>query len=288
MNRFPALSRAIRTLFPPEVADLFVPLTYLGDPTILLLVVAGVYWRTADRGWSAALLPVALGGLALSSGLKGHFALARPPVEYHRIAVGGLAFPSGHALGSTVVYAATALAVDFGTRTRRFAAAGLVVGAVALSRVVLGVHYLGDVVAGIAVGLAYVALVARLTRQDVRSAQHDARPAYWAALLLAAGAAVGGHGVVLLGAAAGGLVGWTAVPVADRQRLDLPSYSVVLAGLLAVLGLRLASHFAPPRPLLRAGLHAVAAFGIVALPTVEWSRLARAWRRLGQRGERPE
>jgi membrane-associated phospholipid phosphatase len=277
MNRFPALSRAIRTLFPPEVADLFVPLTYLGDPTILLLVAAGVYWRTADRGWSAALLPVALGGLALGSGLKGHFALARPPVEHHRIAVGGLAFPSGHALGSAVVYAAAALAVDFGTRARRFAAAGLVVGAVALSRVILGVHYLGDVVAGVAVGVAYVAVVAALARRD-------AGPAYWAALLLAAGAAVGGHGAALLGAAAGGVAGRNAVPAADRRRLDVPPYPVVLAGLLAVLGLRLASHFAPPRPLLRAGLHAVAAFGIVALPTVEWSGLARTGRRRGQRG----
>ena len=66
----------------------------------------------------------------------------------------GFGFPSGHALAATVVYGGLALLV--GGR-RAYAGAAAVVAVVSLSRVVLRVHYLVDVVVGIAVGSVFLA-----------------------------------------------------------------------------------------------------------------------------------
>ena len=94
----------------------------------------------------------------------------------------GWSFPSGHAFGAMVFYGLLVAFAWVSTerRTRRVAAvvAGvLVVGAVGLSRVALGVHYLSDVVAGWAVGVAWLALSqwgvdavrARLARRSTRA-----------------------------------------------------------------------------------------------------------------------
>ncbi|MFC7176849.1 phosphatase PAP2 family protein [Halosegnis marinus] len=71
----------------------------------------------------------------------------------------GFTLPSGHATGSAAVYGAAALAFEVGRRRVRYAAAALVVVAVALSRVVIGVHYLTDVLVGVALGGGYLAVV---------------------------------------------------------------------------------------------------------------------------------
>jgi len=65
----------------------------------------------------------------------------------------GPGFPSGHALGTTMVWGGVALILDQGTRRARAAVAGTVVALVSLSRLVLGVHYAVDVVVGVALGL---------------------------------------------------------------------------------------------------------------------------------------
>jgi membrane-associated phospholipid phosphatase len=69
-------------------------------------------------------------------------------------------FPSGHATMSTLVYGGLALVhrrhvPSEGTVAAALAA--LVVLAVSLSRVVLGVHYLGDVLVGLLVGAVALA-----------------------------------------------------------------------------------------------------------------------------------
>ena len=70
----------------------------------------------------------------------------------------GFSFPSGHTAASAAVYAAIALAVGRG-RNRRTKAipagvAGGITVAVATSRVLLRVHWLTDVIAGVALGRA--------------------------------------------------------------------------------------------------------------------------------------
>jgi membrane-associated phospholipid phosphatase len=74
----------------------------------------------------------------------------------------GSSFPSGHAATSAAAYAAMALVIGLGCSPRtRAAIAGVGAGiaaAVATTRVLLGVHWLTDVMAGLAVGWAWFAV----------------------------------------------------------------------------------------------------------------------------------
>lgn len=76
----------------------------------------------------------------------------------------GPAFPSGHSANSAAFYATAALLIGrWRPRTARAVLAGLAVGiavAVAASRVLLDVHWLTDVVAGLALGWAWFAVCA--------------------------------------------------------------------------------------------------------------------------------
>jgi len=156
-------------------------LTQLGDTWFLLLAVGALYWR-ARAGRAPALtatplrdclllLALVVGAYAAAVALKSVFALPRPagagtavlpawlppataPVYESMVTADGYGFPSGHATAATAVYGGAAVLLRVGTRRLRYAAAGAVVTVVCLSRVVIGVHYLVDVAAGVLLGLA--------------------------------------------------------------------------------------------------------------------------------------
>ena len=168
---------------PTVVVVLAALLTQLGDVWFTFLLLGSVYWfgralpgpLSFDRARGAFLLALGVGASALTTTLKEWLAFPRPPAAgeavgtdlvpallreaYVAAATGtGYGFPSGHALGAIVVYGGLALAVD--TR-RAYAAAVAVVPMVALTRVVLGVHYAVDILVGLAVGGAYLVAVWR-------------------------------------------------------------------------------------------------------------------------------
>jgi len=150
--------RTVQEVLPPSVVDLLAVVTHLGDPILLgFLVLAFYYARRDETG--RFVFGVALGAVALTTGLKGAIARPRPPAELRAVAESGYGLPSGHALGSTVVLFALAEYLDVGRRRTRYAAAAVVVTVVAVSRVGIGVHFPVDVVAGVAVGGVYLALV---------------------------------------------------------------------------------------------------------------------------------
>jgi membrane-associated phospholipid phosphatase len=85
--------------------------------------------------------------------------VANPDVasEAAKATAGGPGLPSGHAQISTTIWGMMALAL----RSRPFwGVASLVVVLVGLSRIVLGVHYLSDVLLGLALGAVFVTLSA--------------------------------------------------------------------------------------------------------------------------------
>ena len=133
----------------------FVPLLCVGVALGLWL-----WWR----GWhfAFAIAPVVsllLAGLG-SAVAKAVVGRARPPISVHETHVSSPAFPSGHATDAAGFFLAAAfvLAITVAHHRRTqlvFTAIGILfAGLVGLSRLVLAVHWLSDVVAGWALGIA--------------------------------------------------------------------------------------------------------------------------------------
>ena len=152
------------TEFTTGVLDV---VTDLGKPATIavLAVVLAVEeaMRTRNRWVAPFLLLVVAGNGILTTTIKHLADRVRP--ELNPVAETlGPSFPSGHSSWSAAFFAAAALllARGRGRRTRSVlagTAAGLAV-AIAASRVLLGVHWLSDVIAGLALGWAWFAACA--------------------------------------------------------------------------------------------------------------------------------
>jgi undecaprenyl-diphosphatase len=87
----------------------------------------------------------------------------RPPAALWIGHFGGAGFPSGHATQGVAFYGMLAVLLSIGlslrARTFLWAGAGLVAIAIGASRIYLGAHWLSDVLAGYALGAAWVAVL---------------------------------------------------------------------------------------------------------------------------------
>jgi membrane-associated phospholipid phosphatase len=149
------------TTFTHDVLEAF---TNLGKPgvvaamAVVLAVVETI--RTRSR-WVAPFLLIVVGGNGLiTTTIKQLDDRVRPTIDPIASTLGP-SFPSGHSSWSAAFFAAAALLLSRGRSRRvRIALSGLAAGlavAVAASRVLLGVHWLTDVLAGLAVGWAWFA-----------------------------------------------------------------------------------------------------------------------------------
>jgi membrane-associated phospholipid phosphatase len=141
--------------------------TQLGSSWVALPAALLVGWYGYQR-WASFnalgfMAAVVIGHIAISNLLKILVERDRPPVE-HLVGTLSSSFPSTHSGTAVAVWAAAALVVgaDRGQvqRAALGVSAAIVAGAVAASRALLGVHWLTDVVAGFAIGLAWFILVA--------------------------------------------------------------------------------------------------------------------------------
>jgi undecaprenyl-diphosphatase len=120
-------------------------------------------WRRQPRlALFAAVTP--LGSSELNGLAKSIVGRPRPLLPHPVAHAGGFSFPSGHAQTATVAALVLLVVLRSGLngRGRRTAvgAAALWVLGVGFSRVALGVHYVSDVLAGYALGIACVVVVA--------------------------------------------------------------------------------------------------------------------------------
>jgi membrane-associated phospholipid phosphatase len=136
--------------------------TSLGDTRVIVvlgIVVAVVEYARRPSNWILPFLVLVIGGnVLLTNGIKDLLDRVRP--EFNPIAETlGPSFPSGHAAGAAAFFGAVALLMSRGRTPHQRAlvfgvAAGIAAG-VACSRVMLGVHWLSDVVAGVLFGWAW-------------------------------------------------------------------------------------------------------------------------------------
>lgn len=138
-------------------------ITALGTGLVLMMIViiAALFLRATQHRFSAFLLLVAsAGGLILNTILKSSFDRPRPRLFEWVTNPSSSSFPSGHAMGSAIVYFTVAYLVARLERRRWTRAvtiftALLLVLLISVSRLYLGVHYPSDVLAGMVIGLAW-------------------------------------------------------------------------------------------------------------------------------------
>jgi len=127
-------------------------------------VVAAIVLARQQRWRSVVTVIVTVaGGLVLNVLMKLAFQRQRPSFDDPLLTLDTYSFPSGHVAGSTLFYGLCVAWVYRRTPELRWRLAALAVATVALvlvglSRMVLGVHYLSDVVAAFAEGVAWLAL----------------------------------------------------------------------------------------------------------------------------------
>lgn len=119
-------------------------------------------WRTGL--WYG--FTVLIGSYFLNGGIKELYKRVRPDQIDHLIEQGGYAFPSGHAMGSMIVYGGLLFLIIRYLHVQRKPLAwlqwllvfffGIMILFIGLSRIYLGVHYPSDVIGGFSLGFAWL------------------------------------------------------------------------------------------------------------------------------------
>ncbi len=274
---------------PDAVAFVAALLTALGDVWFVFALLGTLYWFGSSlpgpvalsRRHAAFVIALAFGGLAVVTTLKELLRLPRPPGAADPAGAGsvpetllplyaevgsasGFGFPSGHAISAVVAYGGLALLI--GGRRSNAAAVALCV-AIPLSRIALGVHYLVDIVVGLIVGAAYLAVVYRLCGRGSNPGR---------AMLIALAAALVGAGIgystetmLALGGTLGGRMAWGIVGAAVlEESTTRPGGAIGTAVGLAFGGLFAAVYVLDPEPYLSFLGTFVVVWGVLSAPLV--------------------
>jgi undecaprenyl-diphosphatase len=141
--------------------------THLGDTATILGVGIAIsaygLWRWRKPSIPLFVTTVVLGQVLLSNTIKLAIDRARPELRPRAIFT-GTSFPSGHTTAAAATYLAVALVLGIGSSPRARAALGgaavAIAVAVGCSRVLLGVHWFSDVVAGLVIGWSWFGICA--------------------------------------------------------------------------------------------------------------------------------
>ena len=159
-----AIYQSLQALRTPWMDQLQILITELGDGYLLTSIFLSLLcWLLLRRHWLAI-------GHWLSAGLfvaiappllKWLTQLDRPQPLYDGLS--NFSFPSGHAVGSSVIFGFIAILwageLRIAWRWLPYAIATVIATAIGFSRIYLGAHWLSDVIAGLALGGAWVALL---------------------------------------------------------------------------------------------------------------------------------
>lgn len=157
----------------------------LGKPVTLWVVggvVAVLLWRAGRIRIAVFVVVTSLGGGLIDTMVKVAVNRPRPVVDHPVATAFGKSFPSGHTMGATVVYGALLIAfwavLPQRWRVGALVATVVLVLAVASSRLLLGVHFVSDVVGSLLLGLAWLsgsAAVFQTWRHDLAVEKAKAR-----------------------------------------------------------------------------------------------------------------
>jgi membrane-associated phospholipid phosphatase len=160
------LSTWLHTHATPHLTSAMLVSTSFGSTLIISCIAAGLalhlLWQRRFY-WLAAVLSSVFGGMLLNMLLKYALHRVRPHFNDPILTLDSYGFPSGHTMMATVLYGVLAAYLFSRTTDRRgrlliILTTGFLVALVGFSRMYLGVHYLSDVLAAMAEGLAWLSL----------------------------------------------------------------------------------------------------------------------------------
>lgn len=158
----------------PVLNQAMLTVTRLGDPQVVVpLTCIGFVWLWWKRRWRiAAIFAITcIGGAVLSTGLKLFFQKPRPQLWEPLITETSHSFPSGHALGSMVLYGFSAYLLAQRFKPQKWVIYGiavLLIGSIGFSRIYLGVHWPTDVLAGYSIGFLWISICIGLLQLETK------------------------------------------------------------------------------------------------------------------------
>lgn len=257
-------------------------LTQLGDLWFILALLTALHWSGVGLEGSGGFhrrRAVSLIGLALAvfstvlvckvlvgaprpagAGMPETLPAVLAPAWDAATGVDSPSFPSGHAALSTAVYLALAHHLDRPRPTGRWIGAGLLVLLVGWTRVALEVHYVSDVLAGIALGLGLL-----LGFELIASRRPLVAFATGVLASLGAGAlATDPDAMWVLGVCLGGLVAWV---INDGKAAVVPVVPAAVVGTV-IVGLAGPAYLVGAPTPIALGIGAIAGGLIVGLPSL--------------------
>jgi len=133
----------------PLVDTLFIAITNLGSHPVYFILASIIFWCFSKKTGIRAMY-VLLFSAFIAIFAKNILVMPRPPEHLHKIEEDGFGFPSAHAQVSAGFWGYLG-GITRNQKIILIGAAAIIL--VSLSRAYLGVHYIGDVIAGILFGL---------------------------------------------------------------------------------------------------------------------------------------
>ena len=160
------LSNWLHAQGSPPLTAAMIAITTLGDTWVVIIITSifVIFLLRRRRYYWAGVTGLSVGGgMLLNRLLKLVFLRPRPSFADPILSLTGYSFPSGHTMAATVLFGTFAVyffqrTPDARLRVLIIFVAGLLIALVAFSRIYLGAHYLSDVLAAVAEGLAWLSL----------------------------------------------------------------------------------------------------------------------------------
>jgi len=264
MFRLDGLSRWLWGSVPGWLVEPMGVVTAFGGATLLVFALSLLYWLDERRS-TATVVSYAFVALAAVILLKAALGMGRPPESVRLIPLENdpYGFPSGHAVAAVVVYGGLATVRDRLGDPRVLAGVAVTVGLIALSRVVLGMHYVGDVIAGTLFGVVVLAVCWRFVGERPARAFLAAGVIAVGAVLVTGGSA---ESILAFGGSLGGAVGSRWIDAAGDLGSRLEGALLAVVGVPYALVMEQAGEAVPPA--LAAVVYALLVAGILVLPVL--------------------
>ncbi|MDO0876039.1 phosphatase PAP2 family protein [Carnobacterium divergens] len=161
-----SITQLIRDPITNSKSAYFISITTLGNTTsiigvALIFIIGWAIYKKSISYPSWLVLNLAIGSGLLNFTVKQIFRRPRPTIK-HLVEQGGFSFPSGHSMGSMILFSSIAFLLIISIRRTSIKwiialIAAFLILSVGISRIYVGVHFPSDVLGGFALGFAWIA-----------------------------------------------------------------------------------------------------------------------------------